>query len=178
VTATRTRRSAPLEAPLEAAPEAPDRLQAASARLRSRRSLPIDRGFQLAGAALLGIGLLAIVAGWYGVSHTARQWRQTPYVVSGGVLGLALVFIGGFAYFSYWLTRLVEQGQRQTAVLERIEAALTGGPALDDAALVVAPPGILHRASCPLLLGRHDLHALGEADEVLRACPVCEPPLP
>jgi hypothetical protein len=175
VTATRT----PRPAPLEATPEAPDRLAAGAAKLRSRRRLPIDKGFQLAGAALIGIGLLAIAGGWYGVSHTARQWRQTPYVVSGGLLGVALVFTGGFAYFAYWMTRLVEQTHRQTAVLERIELALTGGPAsTDDDQLVVAPPGILHRASCPLLLGKTDLRPLTDDDDLLRACPVCEPPLP
>ena len=68
--------------PPEIAPEATDRLATESAKLRSRRSLPIDRGFQAAGAALLGIGLLAIVAGWYGVSHTARDFphtRRAPY---------------------------------------------------------------------------------------------------
>ena len=63
------------------------------------------------------------------MSHTARAWRQTPYLVSGGILGLGLIFLGGFAY---WLTKLVEQGQRQTAVLERIEAALSGRAAAGD----------------------------------------------
>jgi hypothetical protein len=174
VIATRIRRSAPLEA----AADDTDRLHVATRGLRSRRSLPIDRGFQLAGAALLGIGLLAIVGGWYGVSHTARAWRQTPYLVSGGLFGLALVFVGGFAYFSHWLTRLVEVGHRQTALLERIEAALSGASGIDDSVLVVAAPGVLHRAGCPLLLGKADVRAVADDDDGLRPCPLCEPPLP
>ena len=98
-----------------------DRLAVAASKLRTKRSLPADRWFQLAGAVFMGLGILAIIGGWYGVSHTARAWRQTPYLVSGGLLGLALTFIGGFAYFAYWMTRLVEQGNRQIEVLERME---------------------------------------------------------
>ena len=113
------------------AAEPDDRLWTEAAKLRARSGVPFDRWLQIAGAVLPLVGLLAILAGWYGVSHTARAWRQTPYLVSGGILGLGLIFLGGFAYFAYWLTKLVEQGQRQTAVLERIEAALSGRDAAE-----------------------------------------------
>lgn len=103
-----------------------DRLANEAAKLRSRRTVPFDRWFQLAGAVLPILGLLGIVVAWYGVSHTARTWRQTPYVVSGGLLGLGLIFLGGFSYFAFWLTKLVQESRRQTAVLERIEARLAG----------------------------------------------------
>lgn len=187
MTATRRSRSAPLAAPptdadvpVEASPAAEEsdgRLSQAAARLGGRRSLPIDRWFQLGGAVLLGVGVLAIIGGWYGVSHTARAWRQTPYLVSGGMLGLALVIAGAAAYLAFWLTRLVEQGQRQTAVLERIERALVGTVDTAEDALLVAPPGILHRQGCPLVAGRSDLHEpTGRGS--LRTCPVCDPPLP
>ena len=151
-----------------------DRLSQATSKLRSRRSLPLDRMFQRIGGALLGIGLLAIVGGWYGVSHTARAWRQTPYVVSGGLLGLALVFIGCFAYFAYWLTRLVDQSNRQIAVLERIEEALTGG-VREEGELVVAD-GVLHRAGCPLIVARNaDVVPFNGKKKVAQTCSVCDP---
>ena len=175
MTATREPRTEPLEA-MPGDHDDGDRLTTETAKLRSRASVPLDRWFQRAGAVLMGVGLLAIVAGWYGVSHTARQWRQTPYLVSGGVLGLALVFIGAFAYFAFWLTRLVESTQRQTAVLERIEVALTGAASREAEDVVVAD-GILHRASCPLLVGRTGLSAPTSRQKNLRACPVCEPPV-
>jgi hypothetical protein len=103
-----------------------DRLAVETAKLRGRRSLPFDQWFQVAGAVLPLLGLLSIVIAWYGVSHTARTWRQTPYVVSGGLLGLGLIFLGGFSYFAFWLTKLVQETRQQTAVLERIEAQLSG----------------------------------------------------
>jgi hypothetical protein len=103
-----------------------DRLAVETAKLRGRRRLPLDQWFQLAGAVLPLLGLLSILVAWYGVSHTARTWRQTPYVVSGGLLGLGLIFLGGFSYFAFWLTKLVQETRQQTAVLERIEAQLSG----------------------------------------------------
>jgi hypothetical protein len=123
--------------PVTTGEEDRDRLTLAASRLRARTGIPIDKWFQIVGTVLPLLGILAIVGAWYGVSHTAREWRQTPYVVSGGLLGLGLIFLGGFTYFAYWLTKLVEQTHRQTVVLERIEAALTARA--DEAEPDVAP---------------------------------------
>ena len=175
VTATHEPRTEPLTAPAADG----DRLSRETARLRSRASVPVDRWFQRFGAALMSIGILAIVAGWYGVAHTARQWRQTPYIMSGGLLGLAVVIIGGFAYYGYWLTRLVEQTQKQTAILDRLATQLGAGPAFDaDGEEVVLAAGILHRATCPLLTGQTDVKTPTGRERNVRGCPVCEPPLP
>jgi len=172
-----------IDVPPEVSVDAPaeDRLTAEAPKMRARSGIPFDKWFQIIGTALPVLGLLAIVAAWYGVSHTAREWRQTPYLVSGGLLGLGLIFLGGFSYFSYWLTKLVEQGRHQTAVLERIEQALTGrslGHESEPGGLVVAPGGIIHRAECPLLAGKIDVRPFGKGDKKAQACPVCEPDLP
>ena len=172
----------PIEVPTDAGSteaEGEDRLAVAASKLRLRAGIPIDRWLQIAGTALPFLGLLAIIAAWYGVSHTAREWRQTPYVVSGGLLGLGLIFLGGFTYFAYWLTKLVEQTHRQTAVLERIEAALTGRSLDVDVgsdALVVSG-GLAHRPDCALLAGKDDVRPL-PADTDVPGCSVCEPDLP
>jgi hypothetical protein len=161
-------------------PESPatggDRLTAAASRLRPRTGIPVDKWFQIIGTVLPLLGILAIVAAWYGVSHTAREWRQTPYVVSGGLLGLGLIFLGGFTYFAYWLTKLVEQTHRQTATLERIEAALTGRSLDGDVGpdSLVVSGGMAHRPECALLAGKDDVRPLPAAGGV-PACPVCEP---
>ena len=101
-----------------------ERFTEETAKLKGKAAVGFDKWFQLVGGALLGIGLLAIIVGWYGVSHTTRQWRQTPYLVSGGILGLGLIFIGGFSYFSYWMTRMVQETRTQTSYLESIDDLL------------------------------------------------------
>jgi len=156
-----------------------DRLAAAASKLRLRAGIPVDKGLQIAGTVLPFLGLLAIAAAWYGVSHTAREWRQTTYLVSGGLLGLGLIFLGGFTYFAYWLTKLVEQAHRQTTALERIEAALTGRSLDVDVGshAVVVSGGLAHRPDCALLAGKDDVRPLPPAGGV-PACPVCEPDLP
>jgi hypothetical protein len=169
--------TAPAELPT--AEERDDRLTTEASKLRSRTGIPVDKWFQIVGTVLPLVGVLAIVGAWYGVSHTAREWRQTPYLVSGGLLGLGFIFLGGFTYFAYWLTKLVEQGHRQTVALERIEAALTGrsrdGAAGADA--LVTSAGVAHRAECPLLAGRDDVRPFRPGAGVV-PCPVCEPELP
>ena len=169
----------PTDAPGSTGVEGEDRLAAAASKLRLRAGIPVDKWLQIAGTALPFLGLLAIIAAWYGVSHTAREWRQTPYVVSGGLLGLGLIFLGGFTYFAYWLTKLVEQTHRQTAVLERIEAALTGRSLDVDVGsdVLVVSGGLAHRPDCALLAGKDDVRPLPPAGGIA-ACPVCEPDLP
>lgn len=60
----------------------------------------------VAGAVLLPAGLVVIGLGWYGVAHTPYQYDQMSYLVSGGILGLGITFVGGFLYFGAWLARV------------------------------------------------------------------------
>ena len=69
-------------------------------------------------------GLAAMVVGYLGTSRTVLVAGQIPYVVSGGLIGLALVFLGGFLYFGYWLALLVRDGRRQAAELARDQELL------------------------------------------------------
>jgi hypothetical protein len=155
-----------------------DDLAVTTSKLRRRMSIPVDRYFQIAGGMLVGIGVLAIVAGWYGAAHTTRVWRQTPYLMSGGLLGVALVFIGGFGYFAYWLTRIVEQGSRQTAILERIEASMRRQEELQhgEATLVATAAGTVHRPECPIVAGKADgVRRVSASEPGLQPCRMCEP---
>lgn len=178
MTATTTDPTGQIPVTVSAPAGSDDKLASAASKLRSRTSVPIDKGFQVVAAALIGIGILAIVGGWYGVSNTAREWRQTPYIVSGGLLGLALVVVGGVGYLGFWLTKLVEAANRQTAVLERLEVRMGGGPAEASSDSLVVAGGLAHRVDCPLLVGKDDLRELGERERGIRACAVCEPDLP
>src|SRR5436190_4293953 len=93
------------------------------------------------GGVLIPLGIVLILLGWSGVSHTTDTFEQTPYVVSGGLLGLALVVAGGFCYFGYWQTQVVRAVRRDAAdirsirdSLQHIEELLAANPALNGEA--------------------------------------------
>jgi hypothetical protein len=49
---------------------------------------------RVGGWVLIALGGLALLLGWLGVSDTALTSEQLPYVVSGGLFGLALIGTG------------------------------------------------------------------------------------
>lgn len=61
------------------------------------------------------VGIVALTLGYLGVSREILVAKQLPYVVSGGLAGIALVFIGGVLLGTQDVRR---QGQR-LEVLER-----------------------------------------------------------
>lgn len=144
-----------------------------------RASIPIDRWFRVGSGALIGLGLLIIVLGWYGAAHTTRVWEQTPYLLSGGLLGTALVFAGGFGYFAQWLTRLTETGRQQVEALARIEQLLrdresdSAAPAADTL-VVTANGSMIHRADCSMVRGK-DVSVVSGGTQGYRPCLMCQP---
>ena len=65
------------------------------------------------------LGMLAICLGWYGVAHSHYVYDQNTYLISGGLLGLGLVFLGGFLYFGAWLARMsAEQRDNSRAIAD------------------------------------------------------------
>ena len=120
------------------------RLAAAVQSLRTRAG-GVDgaRLLLVIGGVLIPLGVVLIVLGWWGAANTPRVFEQIPYAISGGLLGLALVFAGGFTYFAYWLTQLVYAVRRDAAdnraVLERIETLLASGAAVSAADRAAAP---------------------------------------
>jgi hypothetical protein len=63
------------------------------------------------------LGLVLVIFGWWGASRTSYPFEQTPYLISGGLLGLGLVFLGSFFYFAHWMTQLVKEHREQSAAL-------------------------------------------------------------
>src|SRR5438552_1363751 len=107
----------------------------------------LERGLLIAGSVLLPLGVILILLGWYGASHTPWLFEQIPYALSGGILGLGLIFAGGFLYFGYWLTRVVKENRRQTELLvdalSRLEVMMGGtgngaGPRADGMLVATA----------------------------------------
>jgi hypothetical protein len=98
-----------------------------------------------AGIVITLAGFVAIGLGWWGASGTKYVYQEIPYVVSGGLFGVALVFVGAalFARYSagrllrFWLARLVADQQTQTdrvvdAIAALVEATRTQPMARDD----------------------------------------------
>jgi hypothetical protein len=67
-----------------------------------------------AGWVLAGVGIIVIIVGWYGVSGEALVAKQLPYLISGGLGGVALVGIGA-AMIS------AERRRQDTGRIERLE---------------------------------------------------------
>ena len=145
-----------------------------------------------AGAILMPLGVIAIMLGWYGVAHTKYQYNQLPYVVSGGLLGVGLIMLGGFLYFGAWLAKVANdqrESSRQLAdtmlVLADLVSRQTGAPA--SVMDTVADPGAVpvlagagstvHRRDCALIAHRDDLHVLTGHESGLGTCRVCRPTL-
>ena len=170
------------------------RLARAVQALRTRATASeAERWFRLAGPVLIPLGALVIVLGWYGASHTTRVFLQIPYLISGGLLGLGLMFVGGFVYFARWLNDLLDESrgqasearaiaERSLTALERIEHLLAqqsgSADAIQEGALVATANGkMVHTADCRLVEGR-DVTVLSDDEAREREpCRICQPAL-
>ena len=85
-----------------------ERFRGAVARLSERaQSTQLLRMLVLPGAFFVLAGFVLMFLGWYGAAHTARQIEQIPYLISGGFVGLGLVFIGGLTLAcALWMSML------------------------------------------------------------------------
>jgi hypothetical protein len=149
-----------------------------------------DRWMLVVGGTMIPLGLIVVILGWLGASDTVLVFEQMPYLLSGGILGLGLIFGGGFLYFAYWLTLLVREnrtGREELAsALLRMETLLA-----DQAAAAAAPrtkkgsvsPSLvatktgtmIHRPDCIAVDGKTDLRSVTATTVGLTACRLCDP---
>ena len=73
-------------------------------------------------AALTTLGLSVILLGWAGASRSTLVEEQIPYLISGGLFGLALALIGAVTLFAHWLTVLIREN-RQREISRRSDHA-------------------------------------------------------
>ena len=94
--------------------------------LRGRVGQLVDgeRLLFLIGAAFVALGFFAIVIAYSGVANSGLVFEQLPYVVSGGLGGLAFVVLGGFMYFAWWQTRAIHESRAQHQELMQQHQAL------------------------------------------------------
>lgn len=164
------------------------RLTAQVRTIRTHTGANLDRWMLILGGILMPLGIVFIILGWEGSSRTPFTFEQNNYLLSGGILGLALTFAGGFIYFGYWQTIRIRESRAQArelaAGLARIEALLAGGT-VSDGGVVASAPGqsyvatpsgtIYHRADCPAVNGRDDLKRVDAGSTSLKPCRICSP---
>ena len=162
-----------------------------------RERLPRDRRDWLLtiGVALMALGFIAIALGWNGsAGGNARDLRlQLPYVISGGLAGLALVVSGSALILVQAFRRDHDRVSAEIAEL-RDQLLAAGGAStgdlsvprgLDDTqsiplgeGLVVAGKTSYHRPDCRLASRRGEAEVLPVAAAKARGlapCRVCDP---
>lgn len=175
-------------------------LAAAVRRMRAARGrLRIGENTLLVIGGIIGpLGLVAVLLGWWGAAHTPNLFEQIPYLVSGGLFGLGLVFLGGFCYFAHWLTTSIRESRQQSAAildaLVRLEAtmdrnnrtlldvalaspspaAAVEGPAAVDGLVATARGSMAHRPDCVVVAGKESLRRVS-VDDGLEPCKLCDP---
>jgi hypothetical protein len=157
-------------------------------------SLRLDeRVLMILGGVVAPLGLVVVLLGWWGAAHTPYVFEQLPYLISGGLLGVGLIFLGAFFYFAHWMTQLVKEHRVQSqAVLEALQrlqdqvaeqarprltagAASTNGTHRHEVTLVATERGTMaHRPECVVVAGKTSLRPVTPAEGV-SACKLCEP---
>ena len=100
----------------EAVSQREQRLASVLGRASGRFRLVVaERWLATVGGGLVVAGVVAVLVGYLGTSRTVLVAGQIPYLVSGGLFGLALVFLGGFLYFAHWLALLVRESRERGA---------------------------------------------------------------
>jgi hypothetical protein len=162
-------------------------------KLRKRTgAMPTEKWLAIAGGVLMPLGVILVLVGWYGASHTTRLFEEIPYLISGGMLGMLLAVLGAAFYFGYWLTRLVSGQRQMVELMARMEARLEsaaraegnghGGGAVAAASntetLVATRTGTMfHRTDCPVVAGRPDkeLRIITPPATGMSPCKLCAP---
>jgi len=96
------------------------RLAAVVERARRKGGGPnMRRWLEIIGMAMIVFGFVCILLGWYGAAHSAYQYQEIPYLISGGLLGVALVIGGGVLLRTAWSMRLLEEERRNALAIVR-----------------------------------------------------------
>ena len=149
------------------------------------------------GYVFVGLGLILLLTAYLGVSREVLVARQLPYLVSGGLFGLAAVTLGSRLL-------LIEDLRRDAGRLDRLERAVTelhsvlltrpdapapntGQTVLNGATgnvraaeklLALAGGDRFHRQDCALVAGKSTTHPVtvtAAQRKGLQACPMCQP---
>ena len=148
------------------------------------------------GWILVGVGFLLLLIGYLGISREALVAKQLPYLISGGIGGIALVGFGAMLVGTEDLKRTHERidhledlvADLHSALLSRPDAPApssngeSAGPAGQrgaGATLMALPGGqSYHRADCSMIEGKSEARpvtASAARRQGLKPCRLCEP---
>lgn len=146
------------------------------------------------GYVFVGLGLILLLTAYLGVSREVLVARQLPYLVSGGLFGLAAVTLGSRLL-------LIEDLRRDAGRLDKLERAVTelhsvlltspdappgqtmlngatGKVRTSEQLLALAGGDRFHRQDCALVVGKtttRPVTVTAAQRKGLQACPMCQP---
>lgn len=140
---------------------------------------------RIIGFMFMTAGVVMIGLAWNGAANRNFVEGQFPYLLSGGVMGLALVIIGSSLIFlatiraerELMTDRFDEMIRLLGRNLNRLSVSSNGAGGIK--AQVVAGETSFHRAECKVLQGKDGLATVTveQAEtEGLEPCRVCQPP--
>ena len=154
----------------------------------------IDQVMEIVAIAMFPLGITALLLGWFGVASNGHVFLQLPYLVSGGLLGVSLLVVGGLLYLASWVSRTAAVQRRQNdelleavTSLQRTMAASSVAAAQGDAAgtvngsgggeFLATPSGsMFHRPDCAVVTGREDVRSVDPEDTAtMKPCGMCAP---
>ncbi len=164
----------------------------------------LESSMAMIGSVMIPLGIVTILLGWYGTSNSSYPFEQYPYLISGGLLGFALVSGGAAMLFAAWIGRstdraaaahqdLVEalaalgrdvRASREAVTVvaattvpkrRRSKAVVTASANGHAKTVATANGSMLHRADCRVVLDREGVHDVDPAADGYRECKLCQP---
>jgi hypothetical protein len=127
------------------------------------------------------LGVAAILVGWNGTAGNIALAAQIPYIVSGGLGGIALVIVGA----ALMVTQNAREDRQRLEglLLQLVDAQHAASSSIDrvpsDAdGLFAAGTASYHVPTCRLVDGREEVSYVTSAEAVardLKPCRVCQP---
>jgi hypothetical protein len=84
-----------------------------------RSSRNVRKWLEWIGMAGIVFGFVCILLGWYGAANSPYLYEEVPYLISGGLLGVALVIGGGVLVRCAWSMRQIEEERRNALAIVR-----------------------------------------------------------
>jgi hypothetical protein len=147
----------------------------------------VSRSPVTAGVALAVAGVVAIFLAWNGAAGVDHVQGQIPYLISGGLVGLALIGAGLMVVnvqarrqdTADVVARLDDIAEAVHHLLSTSSVSPTALTAVPDSGMVVAGRTTYHLPSCHVVAEKDDLQPMTSAEAGTRGlspCRICKPP--